>query len=1434
MHPDLAGRVDDIQWYGSLTDGSDEHSHGTHVAGIVAGNGATGEADENGALYGLGVAPGAHIVSQRIFDGLGIFQSPPTFETLTRDAVNAGADIGSNSWGEDNQGRYDTSALEFDALVRDADASTPGDQPYILEFSAGNSGPGARTVGTPAVAKNVITTGASQNNRSEFLLYPDGQEAMADFSSRGPCEDGRIKPDLVAPGTWIASLRSVFADDANAWGDISSRYMYQGGTSQAGPQVSGAAAVFVEYYRTVFGTTPSPALVKAGLINSSVDMDDAFGTQAIPNNAEGWGRVDLTQLIGATRLTWLIDQTNLLATGQSYSTTVVIEDSSEPFKVTLAYTDVPGFPGAVPALVNDLDLEVVSPNGTLYRGNQMAGGDAIANAPSPDEINNVEAVHLLAPQPGEYLVRVRATDVAQDARADTGAVDQDFGLAISGLFLPAGKSLVYMDQAAYSVPGQVIVGVIDRDQAGQGSVTATLSSDTEAGGEPLTLLAAGSGGIFTNTIPLTTGPASPDGQLQVAHADIITASYTDVSAGQVRTSTADADLLGPVISGVASGNQFGKSTIFWDTDEAATSRVDYGTNTALGLTQSSVIRTTEHELPLPNLLPGVTYYYQVISTDLAGNRSTNDNGGSLFTLVAPTVPPVLFVDGFYDDFLFPPPPAGNYTNTLNTLGVAFDYWDHQLTGSPTLSDLQPYRVVIWRLPEFNISSYPRLTPDEQIAIEAYLDAGGSFLLASMDVTTRLAEGGADEFRAEVLGVSDYTEDVTVPSITGVDNDVVSDGISVTLDFLDYVGFDISDTIVPTSEAVGIFVENSSGDFAGLRYPAPGVDADGRLVFLSFPLDAIPTSGSEPNNRAGVLRRILQYLSPGVTGEAVVSTDRPTYTLPSAITVEVGDVDLGGAGTVSVTLFSTTEPGGKPMQLAETSKPGIFTGQVQLIHGTNSGSTNQLRAVPGDTLTFRFFDPSIPGNVDATATVDVTAPVISAVAGTPGFSTATISWTTDEKSDSLVQFGESLPLPINRTEYDPALTTSHQVTLTALDTTKQHFYQVVSRDAAGNTTVDDNGGNYYTFTTLTPVNPPLTNAFESGVGLWSVSSEDYSESEWTLGVPNNGRMPTARSPVNAWGSLQNGGSPGTIDTFLTSPAINLVGGNQATLHFWHSREFVIPSAFDILAGGEVTLVRDGTGEEIQLAIWQDNQTSWTAATIDLTPYIGEVIYLVWHHQLFSFDYVPRGGWMIDDVGITMASVNAGTVTVSNNLSQATFTLSGATTVNGAGTWLAFSNAPVGTYSVTFDPVPYHLTPGSQTNSLTTGSTLAFTASYTFPDTNTNGISDDWEQEYFGGVSPGHSGDADTDGDGLNDAGEFAAGTNPTNANSTVRVSLTLQPNDFVRLQWPTSPGHRYLLENSTDGINWTTAADWTRAGGDSMAKLLNRPVVPTLYRVHVRP
>ena len=464
---------------------------------------------------------------------------------LTRDAVRSGAYVGSNSWGDDTQGRYDLSAAEFDELVRDADARTPGEQPYILEFSAGNSGPGEQTIGSPAVAKNVIATGACQNDRFDLALYAEGSETMADFSSRGPAEDGRIKPDITAPGTWIASLKSQFASDANAWLGIDENYLFQGGTSQAGPHVSGACAVFVQWYReTQGGLTPSPALVKASLINSAVDMtsgevpvdtDDeeagtmlvVGGTPPVPNNDEGWGRCDVAALITGERRFNFTDQGIELKTGTFWEKRLIV-GADDALKVTLAYTDVPGLPAAIPALVNDLDLEVVSPDGHIFRGNAFLDGESMGDTAEGDRINNVEGVWISNPAAGEWILRVRAQRVLQDVHGRTNATpEQDFALVASGQIPFPGEGVVSWDKETYPAPSVAQIRLVDTDLRNQANATVTVASDSQPIPLTLTLLPSGTGGSFTGTVSLVTSPKA--GSLTVANRNTLTISYTDAS-----------------------------------------------------------------------------------------------------------------------------------------------------------------------------------------------------------------------------------------------------------------------------------------------------------------------------------------------------------------------------------------------------------------------------------------------------------------------------------------------------------------------------------------------------------------------------------------------------------------------------------------------------------------------------------------------------------------------------------------------------------------------------------------------------------------------------------------------------------------------------------------------------------------------------------------
>ena len=1159
----------------------------------------------------------------------------------------------------------------------------------------------------------------------------------------------------------------------------------------------------------------------------------------------------------------------LLTNGQVYVHHTLVRNSDQPLKITLTYTDVAGFPGAIPALVNDLDLEVVGSDGTLYRGNQFAGNDSVPNAPSPDNLNNVEAVQLSQPLPGDYLIRVRARRVVQDARLDTASIDQDFALVISGDIARPGVGSILLDHSAYTAPGLIQLSVFDADRVATNTVSVLVKSTTEPSGENLTLQSAGNYGAFTGAVATVVGSAAGDGKLEIHDGDTIEADYVDCFGTQ-RVATALVNLVPPVISGVSATADLGVITISWQTSEPATSIVRYSTNLTFNLATTNLALVTSHSVRLTKLVPGKTYFFYVVSVDAAGNAANNNNSGAYFSFVGVATPTVLLVDAYQPVTGSPDIPDSTYTNALAATGFSFAHWKVSERGSPQLSDLRAFPVVIWRLIDDIINygvdedGFPdpaatnnTLTAQQQVMIENYLDGGGSFCMSSMGILSLL---GNVPFRKNVLQVAgfkqnpdppspctDCDEYFGVPAILGAAGNPISSGVNVTLDYNNYpsidlfdlmYGPDFSDTFTPATNASPILFESSSWKACGMSYPRIGVDSPGRVVFLSFPIDTIPASGTPPNDEVTLLRNILEFLTPGVNGVGTIHLNNNVYSIPSQVAVELGDSDLAGMGPVQVMFSTSSSTGNVLLTLNETTRPGLFRGFLTLV-ATNA-TANQLAVRNGDTITASYFDASNNTNAVANATIDTVPPLITNVSAVTGFGDATVSWTTSKPADSLVQYGESVLL--GRTAYDGASDTNHAVSVGGLLPDRDYYYQVVSRDNAGNTTTDDNHGAFYTFTTRKAPRPPWSDDLETGAGDWTVVPDAGTVMNWSLGTPNSALQTAAHSGTNAWGSNLHGESLGFFElesSFLYSPVIDLSGFSSATLTFWHCLDST--SMFTLAAQLGISTDTMTKPVDVPTLIDYGGETvpDWEQVTVDLTPFVGKTIQVVWYYAAIGDGSVGVDGWMLDDVGI-IGVAGGGTIVVSKNLGQGTFTLIGLISGSSTAPLITITNAPPGPYTVQFSDVAFYQTPLDQSNTLTNGGTVMFTGNYDFIDANRNGISDSWEKYYFGSATTNRTQFTDTDGDGMSDYAEFIAGTNPTNAASKlVFLSATLQTNKLIQLQWAAIPGRLYQVEAasvlSLQVASWAPVSDWIQASGSPMSyAATNASQGSRFYRVQVRP
>ena len=574
-HDDFAGRL-------VSGDAASVASHSTHVAGTLGGSGAL----SSGQF--AGVAPGARLISYALggFNaGILMYSNPGDLQADFTAAVQThGADVANVSLGSNVRINNYPCSIVGDYGVTDAliDAIATGSLGPKLSIvvAGGNERPNPAcgriyaTTTPPAGAKNVLSVGGI-NSDDDLVLS---------FSAWGPTDDGRIKPDIVAPGCQQGGDHTVTSTlPGDAYGAFC-------GTSMAAPAVTGALALLVEDLRARSLPDPEPAVLRALAYHAAVDLDSPG-----PGYETGYGKLNPRGMLDLLR-GGAVRQAEV-GHGQSDVMSLVVADPNVPFRVTLAWDDPPAAAGAAEALVNDLDLRVLDPSGARrfpWTLDPVSPSTPAVQA-AEDHANNMERVDAPG-MAGTWRVEVSGSRVA-------GASPQRYALVIgSGSDPGPGAPALSLDRAVYRCQDAVAVVLEAPDLAGSGSAEAAASTGSDPAGVPLTLTEAAAG-IFTATLALGT-------ELAASHGD--TLEVTSAAAAPAR---AGVDCVAPVLSGALVTALTSRSArVVWTTDEPADTRVD-------GAVRSFGARL-QHSAALDGLAPCSAYAPSAASADQAGNLGT--------------------------------------------------------------------------------------------------------------------------------------------------------------------------------------------------------------------------------------------------------------------------------------------------------------------------------------------------------------------------------------------------------------------------------------------------------------------------------------------------------------------------------------------------------------------------------------------------------------------------------------------------------------------------------------------------------------------------------------------------------------------------------------------------------------------------------------------
>ena len=952
--------------------------HGTGVASTLAGNdnltGGTSPNDGNALLaqiYFQDVG-GLPVGSPCPANGEELIYLPENYDDLfgppglVYNDPAAPVRVHSNSWGAETN-VYDVQARMVDAFVWAHPDMT-------IVFAAGNcvsiGCPLVGSLGTPTTAKSIVTVGGAGN--------PDpavggNQNDLAGQSGRGPTSDGRIKPTIVT----IFDGDSVMSD-----GDPSSGRGFAdahwSGTSYSTPAAAAAAAIIRQYFmdgwypagRPVAANSmsPSAALIRAMLIASGQQVTGSgtvsrSPTDTWPNNEQGFGRVLLSRVLpiasaGDTFGTQVIDEKGGLLTGDAVTHTFHVATAG-PVKFVLTWNDFPGTLGSSKALVNDLDLEVTAPDGTVHRGNHFAPfaqGQSLSGG-TFDTRNVEEAVILRSAMAGDWTVRVIGSDVPVGpqpfALVATGTVDGSYGR-------------VLLDRVAYSERSTINITVEDSSAT---AAVVHVDSGLESAGEDVTLTRAGPDPdeLWRGVITTSFGTPAPDGILQVREGDTITATYQDVSPAHTATARATVLASGPTIHDVTvTSLRATSATVEWVTNGPATTEVRYGTNvSSLGSTASSTDLLTNHAIPLMALAPNTRYYFQVASRGRVANATVDANEGLYYRFDTPPLGDVLVVVG---GETFPPERETSYAVALDGNGWTWSFWRVAALGPPPLAVLQERRAVIWQV---GLEQYPPFNQSERDLIQAYLDGGGRLMVSAHDATWALADPSSPfatpqsaEWVRGVLKAGFVCDPTTIVQVSGVMSDPISGAYTGGVPYTPHREGGADDELTPIAAggpSTQMWTDDGqvsgcspSNRPVGLRWVSSlpngtsGVGVWGgtrsRLAYFAFEISGIDTTPTNLNPTSPTRSAILDAALRWLVSSLVSSLDRDHPDLN--ITSPNGGTFSGSSIPVSWT--------------AAAYGTGLMIRNFTLSSSEDGGITwSPIATVPGSDRTFTWTIGSAP-------------------------------------------------------------------------------------------------------------------------------------------------------------------------------------------------------------------------------------------------------------------------------------------------------------------------------------------------------------------------------------------------------------------------------------------------------------------------------------------